>query len=1111
MNPFQRARKEAVLVRKRLLSELSNEAVPAKQVLEGVESELNIGIAQVSAFYPDLGGGTAVLHRDQQFIYVSDCVDNWGSDFCGLVAHEVGHFFLDAELAATKVSDLSAMLGSDGSPGNLKVEAYGARERQELQANVFSRELLLPRSVARKLAALRLSCNEVAQQLGIPLEFVRLQMLDALLLPEYEAAESALSTPSPDQHQAARASERAANVVAGPGTGKTTTLINRVKYLIDERKVDPSRILVLTFTNKAALDLVERLRSAGIDGAADIWAGTFHAFGLEFLRKYHNQFGLESDLHVADQLSSMTMMVDALPRISLNHFLRVQDPYVWLAPVMTAITRLKEELVTPEGYKQFVIANPSDDRELQTRRLDVAELFSLHENLLAERKSVDFVDLISKPAVALKEHRSRFKEIAGRFDFVLVDEYQDVTQAMVEMLRQIAHGKSIWVVGDVRQAIHHWRGASLKSLLKFEAEFRAHAGGEKIQRYPLSTNRRSSQEIVDLTQHVGKHHLLERKLPLDAVLSHRGTLGEKPQLVTCAEKRDVSAAISQSILALDQQGLHFGKQAVLSRGVADLESLTESLSVAGIPCIFVGELGKRQEIKQLLCFMQLLVERIPKALLGLRDLDGFKMSLQDITAIIDLSNRYPEYQRGGWLNLALPGVSLIGHDIVAKLRDLIGFFGRNSNPWDFVCSLLIDKNIVGPRADDDTVQAWVTRLALWQFAYSVRNGDGDMSSARLSSYLKRQKLRQRIGEAQVQRDLPPEAGALNGVRLLTVHGSKGLEFDAVHVAYVKADSYGAGKPNWSPEGILDIVPPEAIGSCLAEYEEEAAAERNNLLYVAVSRARKRLFLYQDTQFGDQNLAPQLKSASSLVEAVFLPASSTPVTHTQPRASFSPVSRLPFDSFDRYVRCPLHHWYVDVLGLKGESEIDVSVKARMAIMESLKSDASGDASATPQGIELSWSSRNLPLPEEDPSLWRDACLAYAQGLDRIAALKSQGGVFQQLATDLNGITIDMPWGFTVNECVKTQHTILRFSRQRATDLLTVLRPLTPSLPFQGAKKMSVCYVLSDKVDDVPEVKRIAQTKTFASTVKFLGGNNQPTAGYHCNRCDFLSICPSSSIS
>ena len=352
MNPFQRARNEATRVRALLASKRAADGISAVELLSKVEDVLNLGVEKVDPGYTDLGGGSAVLKREQQFIYVSNAVS--ADKHAGLVAHEIGHWFLDPAKAALTVADLQTLLGSDGSPAVITVEAYGARERQELQANVFARELLLPRLVARNLAAQGQGPSKVASDLEIPLEFARQQMLDALLLPEAAAAaEKVLHTPSPDQQAAAEAKERFANVVAGPGTGKTSTLIHRVKYLVEQLKVDPSHILVLTFTNKAAFELVERLQSAGIERAADVWAGTFHAFGLEFLRKYHQHFGLDPDLKVADKLNAMTLLSNALPSLELKHYLRVQDPYDWLNPVIAAIKRLKEELVSPALYRGF--------------------------------------------------------------------------------------------------------------------------------------------------------------------------------------------------------------------------------------------------------------------------------------------------------------------------------------------------------------------------------------------------------------------------------------------------------------------------------------------------------------------------------------------------------------------------------------------------------------------------------------------------------------------------------------------------------------------------------------------------------------------------------------
>lgn len=1108
MNPFQRARVEALTTRAKLDPLHAHAPVTAKDLLQKVESVLNIAIESVPPTYPDLGGGTAVLQREQLFIYVSSEVDKWDAEFCGLVAHELGHYFLDATKSATTVAHLSTLLGSAGSPAVLKVEAYGARERQELQANVFARELLLPRDVARQIALDGKGPADAATELGIPLEFVRQQMLDGLLLPDSTESITPLSRPSSDQLAAARADERAANVVAGPGTGKTTTLIHRVKYLVEERHVHPSEILVLTFTNKAALELVERLRSAGITDASDIWAGTFHSLGLEFLRKYHQHFELDSDVQVSDLMGSITNLVKALPRVKLGHFLRVEDPYDWLRPVADSITRLKEEMVSPVAYKRFVESNAVEDEELQQKRLDVATLFELHETLLKERRTVDFVDLISKPAIALKDNRTPFVELVDRFQYVLVDEYQDVTQAMVELLRQLAYKKHIWVVGDVRQAIHHWRGASLKSLQKFDVEFKAHAAGSSIQRYPLSFNRRSSQEVVDLTQQIGRDHALESTLRLDEVVATNGASGVMPVVVTCRDGDALLGAIFEHIGELRASGVPFGRQAVLCRKSSDVERAAELLDQAGLPIVYLGDLTARAEVKHILCLIQLLVERRPKALVGLSGIPSLNMPLSDIKVLLNAAESDVAFQRGRWIHAPPPGLSVRGLEVTDTLRALIGQFHHGSNPWAFVCHVLLDERFGLPPMADTSVRAWISRVALWQFAYSVRNGDGEMKEARLSRYLLRQRLRQRIGDAQGQREFPPEAAVLDGVRVMTVHGSKGLEFEAVHVGFVSADSYGSREPSWRPEGILDIVPPEALGSSMEEYKFEESVERNNLLYVAVSRAKRHLYLYQDTKFKNST-APQLDHYPKKYLTKAYSGPSLTMTKVVTSGAFAAPTALPFEDFYSYAICSLRYWYSYVLEMHSESDIDVSLRARWAVMDALKAFSSGASGSAKGALGAAWTTRKLPTPVDDPSLWIDALYALDRGERQVKALRERGGRFEQASATIGGLKLQMPWGFRIDGTYGgTEYAILRFSRRGISDFKTIMNPVLRGVELPGPTSMSLHHVLSEKTDKVEGSKSIEMTKAYKAAQRFATGDNSPAFGHHCARCDFCTICPSS---
>ncbi len=423
MNPFDRARRQAFETREALVGlAASLGGISSTELLAQVEDALEIAVERLPFGHPELGGGSGVLKREIQTICIRNDVSPGESAY--LIAHELGHWYLDGDRPAQTIAYLSSMTNSYGSQATIAVEAYGARERLELQANVFARELLLPRSVASQLFKSGLVATDISSDLLIPLEIVRLQMFDGILLPILSPA---LPPPLPPMTQgqqiAATASETFVNVVAGPGTGKTTTLIHRIKHLVDGG-VPPSQILVLTFTNKAAYELVERLKVSGIAGASDVWAGTFHAFGLEFLRKYHHIFDLPSDVRLADSLMQVRLMVSMLPTVQLKYYLRLQNPYDWLPGVLGHIKRLKEECLTAADYRARLALLPACEPDVANEREDIATLFEAYETAMRAEHLVDYVDLIAFPSIQAKRDRASVAQYIGHFSHVLVDEYQ---------------------------------------------------------------------------------------------------------------------------------------------------------------------------------------------------------------------------------------------------------------------------------------------------------------------------------------------------------------------------------------------------------------------------------------------------------------------------------------------------------------------------------------------------------------------------------------------------------------------------------------------------------------------------------------------------------------
>ncbi|VVO01149.1 UvrD-helicase domain-containing protein [Pseudomonas fluorescens] len=1100
MNPFDRARLQAHQARHQLVAVCGSGLPTSTELLNQFEDVLDLCIEQVPPDNAILGNGSAALYRDEQFIYVRNDVD--AKEHAYLVAHELGHWFLDAEKPSTSITQLTSLTASQGTPASLVVEAYGTRERQELQANVFAREFLLPRWLAKQLWIDGNTARQIAQQLVIPLELVRLQLADALFLPETAPLPAPLTfPPSADQDKAAKAQERFVNVVAGPGTGKTTTLVHRIRHLIDSG-VKPSKILVLTFTNKAAHELVERLRASGVQGSADIWAGTFHAFGLEFLRKYHHVFGLDSDVRVADLLQEVQLMIRRLPSVNLQYYLRLQDPYDWLPSVLSHIKRLKEELVTPDAYRTRLSALPAPADDIALQQADIAALYEAHEQALEEVKMVDYVDLVAKPALRAKSDRASVSQVIDHYEHILVDEYQDVTEAMVELIRQLAgKAKSLWVVGDIRQAIHHWRGASVKSLIKFDQAFRGEHAGSTVGKYTLDINRRSKQEILDLFSVSGRIHQLQPSLPLDSMSASRGSSALLPLLTSCSSPQTLNLSVGYKIQQLNDLGVAYRDQAVICRRKSELARLADDLAKNGIPVLYIGDIYQRPEIKTLICLMQILCHRHPRALIGLTGDPYLTMPKQDLELLNQMTHQGVELQRGRWIGRTIPGLSPTGDTVNANLKVLLGKHSRHSNPWDLVCDLLFDRSYGIPPLSDNSIKAQAARLALWQFVYAVRNGDGDVTQARLSKYLLREELRRRIGETGRERDLPPEASVMNAVRLLTVHASKGLEFPAVHLGYVDKESFGPNPPFNHDPRVQELIPPQVLGSTAAEHAFEEAVERNNLLYVALSRARDQLYLYEHKESRDR--PPSLLDASAKFSIqTGIPQ---PVTTSPAKAAFSPPGAIKpaitHQGFESYVHCPLQYHYRHELSLTAEQEIDISIRARGAVMDTLKS-VFKDGVKPGDAFKDAWAAHRLPDKNDDPALQRDAVIACKRGL--LMGKRSSGTYVERLVSELQGIRIELPW--MLQEGIGAQAR-LHWIRAGSGAAYTANSARPMLLNINGARwpNLTVYSLLTDKASEVEPSKMASATGSYKAAERFANGDRSATPGTHCERCAYLSMC------
>ena len=385
-----------------------------------------------------LGNSRAIfIQADQLILY-----ENIGTEFerAFLIAHEIGHSQLGDDPEGGALVQIDPARSAEACPVGIdRVVDYGRRQRREIQMDLFAREFLLPRDFVRQLhLEQNLSVTEIAERFKAPFDVVAQQLLDALLLPAVEI-ESKEQVPerTPNELQIVAAGHRgeAYLLEAGPGTGKTHTLTTRVEGLLADG-VDPRRILLLTFSNKAAGEMSERIARKTKDAAAAMWVGTFHAFGLDIIRRFHKELGLIKDPRMLDRTEAVEILEREFPRLSLIHYQDIYDPTDNIADILSAISRAKDEVVDEQRYKelaQAMLAKAQNDEDqlLAERALEVAKVYEAYERLKREAGCVDFGDLVCLPVRLLESNAGVRTVLQKQYDHVLVDEYQDVNRSSI--------------------------------------------------------------------------------------------------------------------------------------------------------------------------------------------------------------------------------------------------------------------------------------------------------------------------------------------------------------------------------------------------------------------------------------------------------------------------------------------------------------------------------------------------------------------------------------------------------------------------------------------------------------------------------------------------------
>ena len=585
-----------------------------------------------------------------------------------------------------------------------------------------------------------------------------------------------------EQLEAVTTTEGPLLVLAGAGSGKTKVLTTRVAYLIDELGITPESILAITFTNKAAKEMKDRIFKMLGTVAYQIQISTFHSFGLTILKEHYDKLGYDKNFTILDSDDSSTVVKKILKDMD-------KDPkkYSYKA-IRNKISSAKNELMEPEDLAKF---STNDMDEL------VVDVYKKYKEKLKTNNSVDFDDLLMLPITLFRKYPEVLKFYQDRFKYILIDEYQDTNEAQYLLTKMIsAKYKNICVVGDNDQSIYSFRGSNYKNILNFEKDY----NNAKV--IMLERNYRSTKQILDVANCIIKKNTLRK----DKNLWTDNETGEKVKYHRAENEKDEAFYVKCQIEELKKTE-KLSEIAVLYRTNAQSRNMEEALLKENIPYKVIGSMYfyKRKEIKDLLSYLNVIynsnddisllrVINVPKRGIGAKTIEN--LSIQ-----ADLLNQsiYSTIEAGKELEF-----KKIIEDIKAN-KD-------NMSLTELVDYVLDKSGMRKEFEDENTLDSEVRLENLEEFKSITKNFEEERGIVSLEDFLM---------EISLVADVEEHKNNTEVVTLMTIHSAKGLEFDNVFVIGLE-------------EGIFPHT------NCLNDFNE--VEEERRLCYVSITRARKKLWL-----------------------------------------------------------------------------------------------------------------------------------------------------------------------------------------------------------------------------------------------------------------------------
>ena len=743
---------------------------------------------------------------------------------------------------------------------------------------------------------------------------------------------------TPEQEAAVAHGESPLLIVAGAGTGKTTVITRRIAYLVTAKRARPSEILALTFTDKAAQEMEERVDLLVPYGFTDMWISTFHAFGDRVLRDEGLALGLTTDFRVLSRPEQVVFLRERLFELPLNRFRPLGDPTRHLQALVTLFSRIKDEAVTPEDYLAFAAdlldrakATPEDAalREEAGQQEELAACYAAYQRLLAERGMVDFGDQVLLCLRLFREHPLILQKYRERFRYILVDEFQDTNHAQWELVRLLAGpAGNVTVVGDDDQSIYRFRGAAISNILEFTTAY------PEARRIVLRENFRSGQAILDAAYRLIRHNdpdRLEVREQIDKRLLAKAPEGPPPRHLHFDTVSSEADSVARLIAERVEAGTWaYRDVAILVRANRDADPFLRAMNLQGIPWRFSGNQGlyARPEVRLLLAFLRVVAD--PEDTVSLYFLAGSELYEMDTWPLARCASAAKRANRSlRWVLENLDSVPEVGDlDLEARataerlLKDVKEYvaLSRDRSTGEVLYQFLMRSGLL-KRLTASGTPAADTRVGNIARFFEIVHRFAEVAApeAGVPQFIQHLDLLIEGGDDPAAVEADEDADA---VSVLTVHKAKGLEFPVVFLVSLVADRFPS-------RGRREPLPlPDAMVHGLLSEGDFHLQEERRLFYVGMTRAQRELFLTSARDYGgtrarkvsrfvlealDLPPAEPMSYKASALEAIRRHASAVEESPEALRViPEDEILTLSHYQVDDYLTCPLKYKYIHVL-------------------------------------------------------------------------------------------------------------------------------------------------------------------------------------------------------